>query len=154
MANDPSRLQVLSETECLSLMTRLPVGRVVVSMDAMPAAFPVNFMRIGRDICFQTAAGTKLAAAVNHTVVGFQTDMFDANDESGWSVMVVGHARLVTDPAEQALLHAAGVRSWAVIGPAQYVAIDMDRITGRRLRPAREPAHPTSPAATCGERAP
>lgn len=139
MRTDSSGLQVLPEADCLQLLDRAPVGRVVVSMDAMPAAFPVNFVRIGRDVYFRTASGTKLAAAVNRTVVAFQVDEFDAAGASGWSILVVGQARLVTDPAEQALLDAAGVHSWAVTGPAHYVAIALERVTGRRLGPV-EPA--------------
>jgi hypothetical protein len=140
MRTDSSGLEVLGEADCLELLAGAQVGRVVVSMEAMPAAFPVNYVRIGREIYFRTAAGTKLAAAVNRTVVAFQVDMFDEAGESGWSVLVVGQARLVSDRDEQSLLDAAGVRSWVATGPAHYVAIGIDRITGRRLRPGGGPA--------------
>jgi nitroimidazol reductase NimA-like FMN-containing flavoprotein (pyridoxamine 5'-phosphate oxidase superfamily) len=136
MRTDSSGLEVLSEPDCVQLLAGAQVGRVVVSMAAMPAAFPVNYTVIGRDIYFRTTPGTKLAAAVDRTVVAFQVDRFDTEDRSGWSVLVVGQARLVTDPAEQALLQAAGVRSWVATEPAHFVAIGMDKISGRWLRPA------------------
>ena len=150
MRTDSSGLQVLPEAECLELLAGARVGRVVVSIDAMPAALPVNYTMIGREIYFRTAAGTKLSAAVNRTVVAFQVDDFDAASAAGWSVLVVGPARLVTDPGERALLDRAGIHSWVVADPPHYVAIGMDRVTGRRLPSAATAAKPalvTAPAA-------
>ena len=131
---------MLTDAECWQLLAGAPVGRVVVSMNAMPAALPVNYQLIGREIYFRTAAGTKLAAAVNRTVVAFQVDEFDAGGSSGWSVLVVGTARLVTDPKERSLLEVAGIRSWVTGPAAHYVGITVERITGRRLRPTRQQA--------------
>ncbi len=135
MRVDRAGLWVLTETESRALLAGAGIGRVVVSMKALPAALPVNYQLIGREIYFRTAAGTKLAAAVNQTVVAFEVDDFNAGGSSGWSVLVVGTARLVTDPAERALLDAAGINSWGATGGAHYVAIGIDRITGRRLWP-------------------
>ena len=129
------------------MRTAAPVD---IGSDAMPAAFPVKYAVIGREIYFRTAVGTKLAAAVNRTVVAFQADEFDAASATGWSVLVVGPARLVTDPDERALLDRAGIHSWVVADPPHYVAIGMDRITGRPLQSAATAAGPaltTAPAA-------
>lgn len=126
-------LKVLDEEDCRNLLASTHVGRVVVSMDAMPAAFPVNYALISREIYFRTSTGTKLTAAVNGTVVAFQVDQIDRLGSEGWSVLVLGRARLVTDPAEQALLDRAGLTSWAAPADARYVAIGTDRVTGRRL---------------------
>ena len=37
-------LEVLSREECLSLMATVSVGRLGVSIDALPAILPVNFV--------------------------------------------------------------------------------------------------------------
>lgn len=147
MTTDSSGLQVLDEIDCRGLLAGAQVGRVVVSMDAMPAAFPVNYVLIGREIYFRTAAGTKLAAAVNRTVVAFQVDEFDSAGRAGWSVLVVGQARLVTDPDEQALLDLAGIHSWVVPSHPHYVAIAIDRLTGRRLQAPGAGSVPGAPEA-------
>jgi hypothetical protein len=63
-------LDVISEDECYELLTGVQVGRVIVSIDALPAAFPVNYWLGDKAIVFRTAPGTKLTAAVSHTVVG------------------------------------------------------------------------------------
>lgn len=135
MRADAAGLWVLTETESLSLLAGAQIGRVVVSMKALPAALPVNYRLIDREIYFRTTAGTKLAAAVNRTVVAFEVDEFDAYGTSGWSVLVVGAARLVTDRAERELLDEVGIHSWGTPGDAHYVAIGIDRITGRRVWP-------------------
>jgi nitroimidazol reductase NimA-like FMN-containing flavoprotein (pyridoxamine 5'-phosphate oxidase superfamily) len=70
-------LDVISEDECYELLTGVQVGRVIVSIDALPAAFPVNYWLGDKAIVFRTAPGTKLTAAVSHTVVGFEVDEID-----------------------------------------------------------------------------
>lgn len=131
---------MLSIDECVRLLGTAQVGRVVVSVDALPAAFPVNYRVVGNEIVFQTAPGTKLAAAVSHTVLGFQVDRIDAQRQQGWSVLVVGLSRVVHDPAEQQELDRAGVRTWWSTAPQmQYVAIAMDRLSGRRLAGPPQP---------------
>lgn len=125
---------MLSTDECVRLLGTTEIGRVVVSMDALPAAFPVNYRVVGDEIVFQTAPGTKLAAAVSRTVLGFQVDDIDARERHGWSVLVVGLSRVVEDPAEAQDLERAGVQTWWSTAPGmRFVAIAMDRVSGRRL---------------------
>ncbi len=150
MNADSARLRVLTEDQSRDLLRTRKIGRVVVSMDALPAAFPVNYLLIGADIYFRTAVGTKLSAAVNRTVVAFQVDDFDAAGSCGWSVLVVGAARLVNDPRERALLDAAGLYSWAVAADSHYVAIGVERITGRRLLGLADLAVAAQPAVRSG----
>lgn len=106
---------------------------MVVSVDALPAALPVNYRLIGDAIVFRTAAGTKLTAAVNGTVVGFEVDEIDRATQSGWSVLVVGRSRVVTASEEIAELGRAEIRSWMGGELPHYVTITMDRVSGRRL---------------------
>lgn len=130
-------LSSLSEEECRHLLAVSDIGRVVVSVGALPAALPVNYRVIDDEIVFRTAPGTKLTAAVDETVVAFEVDDIDSAVGSGWSVLVVGKSRVVVDPAEVAELELAEIRSWVRIDKPHYVAIQIDRISGRRLdRPA------------------
>jgi len=126
-------LDAISEVECYALLAGAEVGRVIVSIDALPAAFPVNYWLTGDAIVFRTAPGTKLNAAVNHTVVGFEVDEIDPATRSGWSVLVVGKSHVVNDPAEIARLDRAGLHSWAPMPAPHYVKISIQRISGRRL---------------------
>ncbi|HET6209625.1 MAG TPA: pyridoxamine 5'-phosphate oxidase family protein [Jatrophihabitans sp.] len=130
-------LSALSERECLELLTRAEVGRVVVSMQALPVALPVNYWLIDDAIVFRAAPGTKLAAAVSGSVVGFEVDQFDSATHTGWSVLVIGMSRVVTDPAEIAELDRAGLHSWLDIELPEYVSVAVQRVSGRCLGPGR-----------------
>jgi len=127
-------LDAMSDDECRALLATAQIGRVVLSIDALPAALPVNYRLIDDAIVFRTAPGTKLTAALRHTVVGFEVDEIDRATRSGWSVLVVGTSDVVSDPPEIARLDRAGLRSWAPISAPRYVRISIQRISGRRLR--------------------
>lgn len=135
-------LDAISDDECRELLAGGEVGRVIVSIDALPAAFPVNYRLIDDVIVFRTAPGTKLTAALHHTVVGFEVDDFDPATRSGWSVLVVGTSQVVSDPVEIARLDRAGLLSWAPLPAPRYVQIGIQRISGRRLSNAVTNAGP------------
>ena len=78
----------MSDDECHALLATAQIGRVVLSIDALPAALPVNYRLIDDAIVFRTAPGTKLTAALRHTVVGFELDEIDPATRSGWSALV------------------------------------------------------------------
>jgi uncharacterized protein len=126
-------LDAISDDECRDLLATTQVGRVVLSIDALPAAFPVNYWLIDDAIVFRTAPGTKLTAALNHTVVGFEVDEIDPASSSGWSVLVDGTSTVLSDPAEIARLDQADLHSWAPVSAAHWVKIRVQRISGRRL---------------------
>lgn len=125
-------LELLGEAECLALAARRPIGRVAVSVGALPAVFPVNFCFVGRDVVFRTASGTKFAAAVRGTVVAFEVDDFDTVGHSGWSVMIVGEASEVA-ASELADIEPLPVRAWAHGVRDHVVRIRSDVVTGRRI---------------------
>ena len=56
-------LELLDEDEALELLRHGEVGRVGVTIGALPAIFPVNYRLLDGAIVFRTAPGTKLAAA-------------------------------------------------------------------------------------------
>ena len=64
-------LSTLSEQESRHLLAVSDIGRIVVSIGELPAALPVNYRVIDDEIVFRTAAGTKLTAAVDETIVAF-----------------------------------------------------------------------------------
>lgn len=128
------RLVDLTREECLLRLGRGGVGRVAVSVGALPAILPVNYAMVGGDVVFRTGAGTKLEAALRTAVVAFEVDDFDAMSHCGWSVLVVGVARIVEDSATL-------VGSGRFPAPSPWAGGDRDRlvriettvITGRQL---------------------
>ena len=127
-------MEVLSADECVELLGLVPVGRIAVTVNALPVVLPVNFVVIDQAVVLRTVVGTKLAAATARAVVAFEVDDYEVDGRSGWSVLVQGVASEVTDPVvlDRALL--AGIDSWALDGRAdRVVSITMDVVTGRRF---------------------
>ncbi|MEU8717435.1 pyridoxamine 5'-phosphate oxidase family protein [Streptomyces sp. NPDC048663] len=135
-ANDGYR--ELDPRECLSLLATVPVGRVVYTRHALPAVLPLNF-RLDADgaVLLRVSATSDLAGAVDGTVVAFEGDMVDAEEQSGWSVVVTGPAAVVRDPAAHARLVRTGPRSWAPAPQEVFVRIEPELVTGRMLVPGR-----------------
>lgn len=106
-------LQVLPRTECLALLATATVGRLGVSIAALPVILPVNYCLHDDAVVIRTIPGTKLDAATTQAVVAFEVDDHDADGTAGWSVLVQGVAEEVTDPAELEGLQALPLRAWA-----------------------------------------
>jgi uncharacterized protein len=141
---EPDRLEVLSEPACRWLITQQRVGRVAVSVGALPAVFPVNYVVAGDEILFFTAEGTKLRAATDNQIVAFEVDHVDPITETGWSVLVVGMARERTEAAVLAGATAAGLRPWGAGGRPNLVSVTVETLSGRRIGPVdiREAGNP------------
>ncbi|GII92119.1 pyridoxamine 5'-phosphate oxidase family protein [Sinosporangium siamense] len=131
---DSAGLQVLTRTECVELLSSVPVGRIVFTDRALPAVQPVNFLVVDGHIVIRTGQGSKLAAAARDAVVAFEVDEFDAAMWTGWSVTVIGHARAVVDPQEVARLSLLPLIPWAPGERNQYVVVRIEDISGRRIR--------------------
>ncbi|MBC7270327.1 MAG: pyridoxamine 5'-phosphate oxidase family protein [Streptomyces sp.] len=124
----------LGRQECLRLLGRADIGRIVHTRQALPAVLPVNFA-LDHDgaVLVRTAADSELVRAVDGAVVAFEGDEVDRAAESGWSVVVTGTATVVTDPAEQRRLAPLGPRSWAPSPREVLLRIEPELVTGREL---------------------
>ncbi|GGW54884.1 DNA-binding protein [Streptomyces lucensis JCM 4490] len=130
----------LDRPECLRLLAKVPVGRVVYTRQALPAVLPVNFsLDTDSSVLLRTSASSVLVRAIDGVVVAFEADDFDAASRSGWSVVVTGRATVVTDPAEHDRLSRSGPRSWVVARDGVFVRIESDMVTGREISGTPEP---------------
>ncbi|MFF9323000.1 pyridoxamine 5'-phosphate oxidase family protein [Streptomyces sp. NPDC014735] len=129
------QLRDLGPDECRARLSTHGVGRVAVSTRHGPAVIPVNYEVIDDAIAFRTAPGSAPAAAVG-TEVAFEVDHVDETMSQGWSVLVVGPARGVTDPEEARMLaDRAHSEPWAGGEREMWVSIQPTRLTGRRISP-------------------
>ena len=126
-------LELLDDDDCLNLLGLVSIGRVGVSVGGLPAIFPVNFVVDNGAIVFRTGRGTKLAAATDHAVVAFECDHVDTFDHTGWSVLVVGQAEVVTDPEERARMEKLHLVPWVSGGRGQFVRVPIEILSGRRI---------------------
>lgn len=126
--------RALDRPECLRLLAKVPVGRVVYTRRALPAVLPVNFsLDTDSSVLLCTSAGSDLVRAIDGVVVAFEADDFDAATRSGWSVVVTGRASVVSDPAEHERLSRTGPHSWVVTQDGVYVRIEAEMVTGREI---------------------
>ncbi|MFE9609751.1 pyridoxamine 5'-phosphate oxidase family protein [Streptomyces sp. NPDC006012] len=131
-ANDGFR--ELNRQECLHLLAKVPVGRIVHTHHALPAVLPVNFSLDGDGtVLLRTSASSELVRAIHGSVVAFEADQVDADTQSGWSVVVTGAATVVTDSAEHERLVRTGPRSWVPTPHEVFVRIAPELVTGREL---------------------
>jgi uncharacterized protein len=133
MEIDRNGLEVLEREDCLRLLANSTLGRIGVSSGALPCVLPVNFRLVGDQVVFRTGIGTKLDAATQHAVVAFEVDHMDPLSHEGWSVMVTGVAREITDRGELERLGSDRIPRWAPLGDGRVVAVSIDLVTGRRI---------------------
>jgi len=109
------------------------VGRIALA-GPRPVIFPVNYAVDGSSIVSRTDPGTKFHAAVHKAFVAFEVDWVEPDWQIGWSVVVRGQARLVEDPDELRRLSRLPLVPWAEGKKGNYVRIDTQLLSGRRLK--------------------
>jgi nitroimidazol reductase NimA-like FMN-containing flavoprotein (pyridoxamine 5'-phosphate oxidase superfamily) len=131
------QFEKIAPHDCRMLLDRAYVGRVGVSVQALPVILPVNYVMHEGDVVFRVSAGTKLAAATAGAVVAFEVDHHDPHGTTGWSVLLQGRAQEIDDPAELARARELPLHSWALDGAADhYVRLRPTMMCGRRFQPA------------------
>jgi nitroimidazol reductase NimA-like FMN-containing flavoprotein (pyridoxamine 5'-phosphate oxidase superfamily) len=126
-------LRELSRSECLDLLRDAAFGRVGVSVDALPAIFPVFLAVIDDVVVFRSAPGTKLEAAADGAIVAVEVDTVDETTGVGWSVLVRGIADELTDGPTLDAARARLGTTWLDGAREHVVEVSTDLVTGRRL---------------------
>jgi Pyridoxamine 5'-phosphate oxidase len=129
------RLEALPRAESLRLLSTVSLGRLVFTHLALPAIRPVNHAVDGDLIIIRAYLGTAISAAVGNrsgTVVAYEADLIDPDTHLGWSVIIVGRASRLTDPAESARYREM-LQPWVAGGTDDIIAIQADMVDGFRL---------------------
>ena len=129
------RLEALPRAESLRLLSTVSLGRLVFTHLALPAIRPVNHAVAGEQIIIRAYLGTAISTAVrgqSGTVVAYEADLIDPDTHLGWSVIVVGRATRLTDPAEAARYRQL-LRPWVDGGADDLIIIQADMVDGFRL---------------------
>ncbi|MFE0700639.1 helix-turn-helix domain-containing protein [Streptomyces sp. NPDC058872] len=143
-----ARVEEMGEAECWALLDDHGVGRVAVEGKDGLALFPVNYQVVDGEIAFMTAADSSLArASTSGAEVAFEEDHLDEAFSQGWSVLVVGPARTVSDEdAARRVKDAVHSTPWAGEGRDTVVTLSPRRVTGRRIlvpgAPGTSPGQP------------
>jgi len=133
MTDPLNQLEILTEAECRELLTRKSFGRVAFTVGDLPEILPVNYALLDGDVVFRTAQGSKFNAALERAVVAFEIDGADEAQQTGWSVLVVGHAIALLKPSEVKRAKELNLRAWAPGARDQFVRVTTGMISGRRV---------------------
>jgi hypothetical protein len=132
LETDAAGLEILHLGDMFRLLATVPIGRVGFIADDEVAVLPVRFLVDGQDVVFRTYVGSKLSNIEVGHYVCFEVDSYDADKQTGWSVVARG---LVEKESEAACarLDAPDTESWG--GAAQerlWMRIRPTLMTGRR----------------------
>lgn len=143
MTVDRNGLDVLDRDESLALLEEGVLGRVALSMGALPTILPVSYRLVEGYVVFRTGVGSKLDAAARGAVIAFEVDSFDAEARTGWSVVVTGIARDTPSHDWAAPILSAAIPRWAPAGATRVLHLPTDVISGRRIAvPTATPSQP------------
>lgn len=135
----------LGPDECWELLGARGVGRVAVTTHEGPAILPVDYVVTGAEVAFRTSSEPLPGRAAGGEVA-FEADRVDEAFGQGWSVLLVGAARAVTEPgAVRALEERAPTAPWAGAGRDLWTALAPTRVSGRRVRVRRARRTPGAP---------
>ena len=90
---------------------------------------PVNFVVADQRVHVRTAAYSALARECDDSDIAFQVDHFDADNRSGWSVLLRGRAHVESGGS------ATGSEPdvWPRGARALRVIVDVEQVSGRRV---------------------
>ncbi|WP_067834355.1 pyridoxamine 5'-phosphate oxidase family protein [Nocardia lijiangensis] len=131
----------LDREQALSLLAQAPFGRVVYTRDALPAIRPVNHLVDDECVIVRTRLGSQFSTAVQKRagiVVAYEADDIDIERRTGWSVVVTGIARQVTDATRLARYQQL-LRPWIDSPMDGVIEIEATIVSGIRLADTHHP---------------
>jgi nitroimidazol reductase NimA-like FMN-containing flavoprotein (pyridoxamine 5'-phosphate oxidase superfamily) len=128
-----TQMQSLDQAESMRRLSSVNWSRCAWSAPEGPRILPVNHWVLDGDVFFRTALYGSLADTAVGSAVALEADELDERLESGWSVVVLGHAELVQGPAEVASLFRRVGEPWAPGSRPVLVRIIPSEVTGRQF---------------------
>jgi hypothetical protein len=127
----------LSRAECLRLLGSVPFGRVVFTSGALPGVRLACHLADGEQIVIHAGLGNAVSPGPDGTgpVLAYEADQVDAAGQSGWSVVVVGRARLITDKKLAARYRDSLGPAWVDEQASQVITITPELVSGYLMNP-------------------
>jgi uncharacterized protein len=133
MNGDP-HVQSMTRSECLAYLAGARMGRVGLTVGALPVIWPVRFVLAAGDVVFRAPPSSQLRAAAADAVVVFQADHHGEDTGIGWSVQAQGLCREVIHPAEIEVLRELPLPSWHTSPPGDsFLRLPLTRLTGKQV---------------------
>jgi len=116
----------LSERDCWELLAKMSVGRLALSVRALPMILPVQYHLDGRRLAVCLGHHGLPERALDETIVALAADSIDRVTRSGWSVQVQGRSVIPRG------LRVDTACDWPSPA-AQVVEIEPGKISGHRM---------------------
>jgi uncharacterized protein len=84
------RSESMTRAECLEHLSRAQVGRLGVSIGALPVIRPIDYSLVDDAVLLRLPDQRALVQASNGRVVAFEVDGFDPSSGAYWYVLVQG----------------------------------------------------------------
>lgn len=115
----------LTERQCWELLATASVGRLALSVRALPVILPVQYYLSDRRLAVCLGHHGLPERALDETIIAFAADFIDPVTRSGWSVQIQGRSAI---PRGLKLDTACGLPA-----SAQVVEIEPGTVSGHRL---------------------
>jgi uncharacterized protein len=126
------RLEEISKQQCLELLASKKVGRVAFCTTSGPVVLPVNYTVHDGTVLFRTSSYSSLAGHLRDSPAAFEVDEVDDDTQSGWSVLLQGHASFVEFP-DLPPDRLDRPEPWADGSRMLHIRLTPRELTGRRL---------------------
>ena len=127
----------IAPDECRRMLAAAAGGVGRIALSGHPAMIrPVNyaFDDETQSVVFRSALGSRLREGLGSGTAAFEIDGTDPVERAGWSVIMVGEAEEVTDPAEIDRLEDFELEPWDRPGlKTHWVRIRATSVSGRRI---------------------
>jgi hypothetical protein len=87
----------MATSECWDRLKSTSLGRLGLSISALPAILPVQYYVEGDALAICLGHYTYVGRAVDNAVVAFAADAIDSTTGLGWTVQVQGRSRIRKD---------------------------------------------------------
>jgi nitroimidazol reductase NimA-like FMN-containing flavoprotein (pyridoxamine 5'-phosphate oxidase superfamily) len=94
---------------------------------------PVNYLPVNGTLLIRSGEGTKLSAAAARQPVSLEADGLNRYGTIAWSVVVKGHAAVVTSAEEIQDAMDGGLSPWQAGPKNKLIRVTPEEISGRRF---------------------
>ena len=123
----------LSVHDCGKYLRSASICRVAVLSGDRPDIFPVNYVPNYGTIIFRTGPGTKLDALLASPMIALEADGLNSYGTIAWSVVIKGHAELVSNNKDVQEAVEAGLSPWEPGAKDHLVRVTPAEVSGRRF---------------------
>ncbi|ADD43134.1 pyridoxamine 5'-phosphate oxidase family protein [Stackebrandtia nassauensis] len=139
--------ETLTRDECVHLLRTAVFGHIGITVRALPMIVPARFVVDAGRIVIPVSSSSEVLHASQSSIVAFEANDVNTHTGEGWSVLVVGRARVVEEGPEFDRLARLANLMWVTAPETRYIVIALDMVSGRRFGETGDLAEIARPSA-------